>query len=98
MLTENLQELMNTTVTRYESQHILKELKLNKANAKKIALVGVLYGDISEYITGKELEQFYDFLVNSFDFSSLVDANQYQPNIYKAQYKETMEAISEGWA
>tara|TARA_Y100001963_G_scaffold158081_1_gene256420 strand:+ start:1543 stop:1839 length:297 start_codon:yes stop_codon:yes gene_type:complete len=97
MLTENLQELHSIGfLSRIENQHILNELKRNKSNAKKIALVGVFYGDIDEYITGKELEEFYNFL-SSFDASSLLQADQYQSNKYKTEYKEVMNSISEGW-
>ena len=98
MLTENLQELQTIGfLSRIENQHILNELKRNKSNTKKIALVGVFYGDIDEYITSKELEQFHNFL-SSFDASSLLQADQYKTNKYQTEYKETMEAISEGWA
>ena len=98
MLTENLQELHSIGfLSRIENQHILNELKRNKSNAKKIALVGVFYGDIDEYITGKELEEFHNFL-SSFDASTLFHADQYQPNKYKTEYKEVMNSISEGWA
>ena len=40
MVTENLQELQTIGfLSRIENQHILNELKRNKSNAKKIALV-----------------------------------------------------------
>ena len=89
-------ELINTTLNRIESQHILRELKHNKANTKRIALLGVFYGDINEYLTTKELEQFHNFL-STFNISSLINDN-YTPNKYKANYQEFKQALADGWA
>lgn len=88
-------DLINTTLNRIESQHILRELKRNKTNTKKIVSLGLFYGDILERPKTKEIEQFHTFL-DTFNVSRLINDN-YKPNKYKTDYQEFIQALEDGW-